>query len=95
MQLPYDTLAPTSKTPYAALKCPDRYCDNISATVYLIEKKLISSLKMRLDNYELNIQKAVIKRIKYIKETKNTRRKRDIDNFNLGLYPIMPYKQGL
>ncbi len=196
-------LAPASKTPYAALKCPGRYCDNISAPVYLIENKIISSLKMWLDDYKLNIQKnkpahitftyensyialkkeaavlksqlektfdllergiyddetflernkaikakieecsqamnklqelkdseekamsfensfipavknivegygtiedagmknellkAVIKRIEYIKETKNTRRKRDIDNFNLDLYPIMPYKQGL
>lgn len=196
-------LAPASKTPYAALKCPGRYCDNVSAPVYLIEKKIISSLEIWLDNYQLNIQKnkpshitvtyvnsynalkketaalksqlgktfdllergiyddetflernkaikakieecnqamdklqelkvseekallfensfipavknivegynkiedtsiknellkAVIKRIEYIKETKNTRGKRDIDNFNLDLYPIMPYKQGL
>ena len=196
-------LAPASKTPYAALKCPGRYCDNISAPIYLIENKIISSLKMWLDDYKLNIQKnipvnitityvnsynalekeaaalksqlekifdllergiyddetflernktiktkieecnqamdklqelkaseekalsfennfipnienivegystiedtgmkkellkAVIKRIEYIKETKNTRGKRDIDNFNLDLYPIIPYKQGL
>lgn len=193
-------LAPTSKTPYAALKCPNRYCNNISAPIYLIEKKIISSLKMWLYNYELNIQrneikhisptynnsydalekeramlksqldktfdllergiyddetflernktikakieecnksmnklqelknseekalsiennfipaiknivegydtikdasmknellKAVIKKIEYIKETRNTRGKRDIDNFSLDLYPIMPYK---
>lgn len=193
-------LAPTARTPYAILKCPDRYCNNISAPVYLIEKKIISSLKMWLDDYKLNIQKnepahitvtytnslaalekeaaalnvqlgktfdllergiyddktflernkavkirieecnnaiiklqelktleekslsiennfipvvkniidgystlgnaeaknellkAVIKKIEYIKETKNTRGKRDTDNFDLALYPIMPYK---
>ncbi len=193
-------LAPTSKTPYAALKCPNRYCNNISAPIYLVEKKIISSLKMWLYNYELNIQrneikhisptydnsyttlekeaamlksqldktfdllergiyddetflernkaikakieecnkamnklqelknseekalsiennfiptvknivdgydtikdasmknellKAVIKKIEYIKETRNTRGRRDIDNFDLVLYPIMPSK---
>lgn len=191
-------LAPTAKTPYAALKCPNRYCTNISAPIYLVEKKIISSLEMWLYNYELDIQKnetrhisptyensyaalekeaaalksqlektfdllergiyddetflernktikakiegcnnamdklqelkaseekalsiednfipavknivegydtiknadaknellkAVIKRIDYIKETKNTRGKRDIDNFSLDLYPIIP-----
>lgn len=193
-------LAPTSKTPYAALKCPNRYCTNISAPVYLVEKKIISSLKTWLYNYELDIQKseirhisstyensytalekensvlksqlektfdllergiyddetflernknikakieecnkamdklqklkeaeekalsiendfiptvknivegydtiedagmknellkAVIKKIDYIKEVKNTRGKRDLDNFDLTLYPIIPYK---
>lgn len=196
-------LAPSPKTPYATLKCPGRHCDNISAPVYLIEKKIISSLKIWLDNYQLNIQKnkpahiavryvnsynalkketmalnsqlektfdllergiyddetflernkaikakieecnkamdklqelkaseekalsfennfiptvknivegygmieetgmknellkAVIKRIEYIKETRNTRGKRDTGNFDLDLYPIMPYKQGV
>lgn len=195
-------LAPSSKTPYAALKCPDRYCDNISAPVGIIEKKIISSLKIWLENYELDIKKsktkniskiykdsytslekeavalksqlektfdllergiyddktflernqiikskiedcnkamdklmelekkeeqmlsvennfihvaknitdgyetmenagmknellkAIIKRIEYIKETKNTRGKGGNDNFDLTLYPIMPYKHG-
>ena len=45
-------LAPTSKTPYAVLKCPDRYCDNISAPIYLIEQKIISFFRLWLDNYE-------------------------------------------
>ena len=49
-------LAPTSKTPYAVLKCPDRYCDNISAPIYLIEQKIITFLKLWLDNYELEVE---------------------------------------
>lgn len=49
-------LAPTSKTPYAVLKCPDRYCDNISAPIYLIEQKIISFFRLWLDNYELKIE---------------------------------------
>lgn len=193
-------LAPTSKTPYAALKCPNRYCDNVSAPIYLVEKKIVSSLKIWLDNYELDIQKnkiphvttsydssflalekeldtlksqlnktfdllergiydedtflernkkikskieecskaikslqelkaseekalsvennfiptvknivegydsiedagiknellkVVIKKIEYLKVSKNTRGKRDIDNFDLTIYPLMPYK---
>lgn len=56
-------LAPTSKTPYAALKCPNRYCTNISAPVYLVEKKIISSLKTWLYNYKLDIQKSEIRHI--------------------------------
>lgn len=59
-------LAPSSKTPYAALKCPYRYCDNISAPACLIEKKIISSLEIWLGNYKLNIQKNKIKNISTI-----------------------------
>ena len=39
--------------------------------------------------------KAIIKRIEYIKETKNTRGKRDNDNFSLVIYPIIPYKNNI
>lgn len=49
-------LAPTSKTPYAVLKCPNRYCDNISAPIYLIEQKIITFLKLWLNNYELEVE---------------------------------------
>lgn len=193
-------LAPTKKTPYAVLACPNRYCDNVSAPIYLIEEKIISSLKIWLNDYELNVKrkesplvtatyqashdalekeletlkaqldktydllergiyndetflqrnemiknkmeecskslegieelaaaeekalsiennfiptvknivegygsiedaamknellKAVIKRIEYIKETRNTKGKRDIDNFDLTMFPLIPYK---
>ena len=196
-------LAPSSKTQYAALKCPGRYCDNISAPVGIIEEKIIYSLEIWLADYKLNIQKneiknisktyknsyttlekeavtlksqyektfdllergiyddkafldinklikykieernmamdklmelekkekhmlsvennfipvvknivdgygtikdismknkllkAIIKRIEYIKETKNTRGKRDNDNFSLVIYPIIPYKNNI
>lgn len=194
-------LAPTSKTPYAVLKCPDRYCDNISAPIYLIEQKIISFFRLWLDNYELEIEqsespstvvsyessclalekeietlksqldktfdllergiydedtffkrnntikakieecrnsleslleqkameeqalsmennfiptvknlvggydsigsasmknellKSVINRMEYVKETRNTRGKRDTDNFELTIYPLIPHKQ--
>lgn len=193
-------LGPTKKTPYAVLSCPNRYCDNISAPIYLIEEKIISFLTVWLNDYELNVEKkeaplvsatykasgdalekeletlkaqlnktydllergiyddetflqrnetiknkmdecskalenikelaaaeeqalsiennfiptvksivegysaiedasmknellkAVIKRIEYVKETRNTRGKRDIDNFDLTVFPLIPYK---
>lgn len=193
-------LGPTKKTPYAVLSCPNRYCDNISAPIYLIEEKIISFLTVWLNDYELNVEKkeaplvtttyktsgdalekeletlkaqlnktydllerglyddetflqrneaiknkmdecskalesikefaaaeekalsiendfiptvknitegyraiedasmknellkAVIKRIEYVKETRNTRGKRDINNFGLTVFPRIPYK---
>ena len=35
--------------------------------------------------------KAIIKKVEYIKETKNTRGKRNNDNFGLIIYPVIPY----
>ena len=194
-------LAPTSKTPYAVLKCPERYCDNVSAPIYLVEKKIISFLEIWLNRYELELEqekspstivsyessclalekeidalkaqlektfdllerglydedtflkrnstikakieenrnalkslleqkameeqllciennfiptvrnivegydtiesasmknellKTVISRVEYLKETRNTRGKRDIDNFDLMIYPLIPSRQ--
>ncbi|WP_434310468.1 recombinase family protein [Hominifimenecus sp. rT4P-3] len=47
-------LAPSTKTPYAALKCPNRYCNNISSPLYLVEEVLISSLRSWLEKYEMD-----------------------------------------
>ncbi len=38
-------LAKNSKTPYDTLKCPNRYCDNVSAPLYLVEQELIKALQ--------------------------------------------------
>lgn len=46
-------LGENSKTPYATLKCPNKYCNNISAPIFLIEKNLISSIKSKLSNHML------------------------------------------
>lgn len=48
-------LGANSKTPYDTLKCPNRYCDNVSAPLYLVEQKLIDSLNVWIKDYELNI----------------------------------------
>ena len=64
--------------------------DGEIAANYIEEKNydliLLDIMLPKIDGNEL---------LEYIKETKNTRGKRDIDNFNLDLYPIIPYKQGL
>lgn len=46
-------LAPTSKTPYAALKCSNRYCKNVSSPLYLVERKMIQFLEDWLESYDL------------------------------------------
>ena len=68
-----------------------------------LENNFIPAVKNIVEGYDTiedaamknELLKAVIKKIEYIKETGNTRGKRDTDNFGLELYPIMPYKQGL
>lgn len=45
-------LAKSSKTPYDTLKCPNRYCDNISAPLYLVENIIIQELKKWLSDFK-------------------------------------------
>lgn len=47
-------LAPCAKNPYAALKCPNRYCDNISSPLFLIERHVLDFLQNWLNSYELD-----------------------------------------
>ncbi len=47
-------LAPCPKNPYATLKCPNRYCDNISSPLFLVEKQVLGFLRDWLHTYELN-----------------------------------------
>lgn len=44
-------LAPNKKTAYAALKCPNPYCDNVSAPLDLVENELILALEKWLKDY--------------------------------------------
>lgn len=48
-------LGENKKKQYAALKCSNRHCDNVSAPLYLIEKKLINALTEWLYDYEIQI----------------------------------------
>lgn len=43
-----------TKTNYPVIRCPNSKCGNISAPLYLVEKKLIDSLAAWIPEYELN-----------------------------------------
>lgn len=43
-----------SKKQYHSLMCPNRYCDNVSAPLYLIEQKILEGLDDWLKNYKLD-----------------------------------------
>ena len=45
--------ASNTKINYPVLRCPNRYCNNVSAPIYLIERQLILSLKQWIVDYEL------------------------------------------
>ncbi len=47
-------LAPNSRNKYSALKCPNRYCNNVSSPIFLVEQQILLFLKNWLDTYELN-----------------------------------------
>lgn len=49
-------LGESKKTPYAFLKCPNRYCDNVSVPLFLVEKNLIAFLQDWIKNYQIEIE---------------------------------------
>lgn len=50
-------LAPNSRNRYSTLKCPNRYCDNISSPLHLVEEEILSFLKSWMETYEFRIRK--------------------------------------
>ena len=46
-------LGPNKRNQYGALRCPNRYCSNISAPVYLVENKVLVLLKIWLENIRI------------------------------------------
>lgn len=47
-------LAPNSRNKYSTIKCPNRYCDNISSPIFLVEEQILLFLKNWMESYELN-----------------------------------------
>ena len=47
-------LAPNSRNRYSTLKCPNRYCDNISSPIYLVEKQILQYLRDWLHAYDVD-----------------------------------------
>lgn len=52
-------LGKTTRTKYDALKCSNRYCDNVSAPVFLVEEKIMEALSSWLKNYELECNPSI------------------------------------
>lgn len=50
-------LAPNCRNKYSTLKCPNRYCDNISSPIYLVEKELIRFLESWAESYEFDLRR--------------------------------------
>lgn len=46
-------LGPNSRNPYATLKCPNKYCDNVSSPIFLVEEQILQFLRDWLASYEL------------------------------------------
>lgn len=46
-------LGPNSRNKYATLKCPNKYCDNVSSPLFLIEKQVLDFLRNWLNTYDL------------------------------------------
>lgn len=50
-------LAPNTRNHYSTLKCPNRYCDNVSAPIILVEEEILRFLKEWMQSYEFNLRK--------------------------------------
>ncbi len=47
-------LAPNSRNKYSTLKCPNRYCGNVSSPLFLVERQVLQYLKDWLHAYEVD-----------------------------------------
>ena len=47
-------LGPNTRNKYSTLKCPNRYCHNVSSPLFLIEKKILDFLRSWLETYEVS-----------------------------------------
>jgi len=47
-------LAPNSRNRYSTIKCPNRYCDNVSSPLFLVENQILAFLNDWLKTYEVN-----------------------------------------
>lgn len=46
-------LGSNSKTPYAFLKCPNRYCNNISSALSVVEQEILNHLQSQVNRYQI------------------------------------------
>lgn len=50
-------LAPNTRNHYSTLKCPNRYCDNISSPLFLVEEQLLKFIGEWIDSYEFDFNR--------------------------------------
>jgi len=50
-------LGPNKRNKYDTLRCPNRYCDNVSAPIYMVERKLVATLRNWLSVYKMALNK--------------------------------------
>lgn len=95
---PMTRAASNTKINYPVLRCPNRYCNNVSAPIYLIERQLILSLKQWIVDYELpwkdnveenTVLEATLTSIKKIESKLSTLNKQLLSTYDLleqGIY---------
>ena len=52
-------LGPNDRNKYSTLKCPNRYCDNISSPLYLVEEELLKFLESWVKSYEFDLRRQI------------------------------------
>lgn len=72
-------LGASSRNKYDTLKCPNRYCDNVSSPIFLVEDSVISALSDWLKNYEVDCNpvydtSALETKVKLIKNLENEKK---------------------
>lgn len=53
-------LGENSHNKYATLKCPNRYCNNVSSPIFLIENQILNFLQEWLDNYNFDYSSVAV-----------------------------------
>jgi DNA invertase Pin-like site-specific DNA recombinase len=48
-------LGENTRNQYATLKCPNKYCNNVSAPIFLVEDEILNSLRNWLDVYKIDL----------------------------------------
>lgn len=98
-------LGANCKNPYDALKCSNRYCDNISAPVYLVEQAIIDNTKEWLHTAEMNVdkeyadatrdavKKSTISKLEKEIETINSQIQKTFDLLEQGIYDTETFSE--
>lgn len=94
-----------SKNTHPTLRCSNKYCNNVSAPIYLVENAIINSMKDWITKTELNLEKEYseasrkqvaqgsITKLKKEIETINNQIKKTYDLLEQGIYDINTFSE--